>query len=63
MVGSLTIIPRLSELRFLSTAFLTTAALANISFPIAILTSIIGLAEIVEEEKARKATRTLSSQA
>lgn len=55
MVGSLTIVPRRSELKFLRTALLTTAALANISFPIAILTSILGLAEIVGEEKARKA--------
>ncbi len=55
MVGSLTIIPRRLELDFLRLTLLTTNALANISFLVSILASILGLADIVKEERSRKA--------
>ena len=56
MVGSLTIVSWRLKPEFLRTTLLTTNALANISFLVSILASILGLAEIVEEERARKTT-------
>lgn len=56
MVGSLTITPWRLKPEFLRTTLLTTNALANISFLVSILASILGLAEIAEEERARKIT-------
>jgi apolipoprotein N-acyltransferase len=54
MVGSLTIISWRLKPEFLRTTLLTTNALANISFLVSILASILVLAEIAEEERARK---------
>lgn len=56
MVGSLAVLQWRLKPDFFRAILLTTNTLANISFLVSLLISILGLTELIEEDRAKKAT-------
>ena len=54
IVGGMIAVPKHEGLVVLRTVLLTTDALANISFLLTILTSVLGMAGITDEDRARR---------